>query len=67
MEQLHIAICDDESVDLIHALDLVSQYDTAQQFVVSTFLRAADLLAAAKTASFDIVLLDIEMPPPTGF
>lgn len=67
MEQLHIAICDDESVDLVHALDLVSQYDTEQQFVVSTFLRAADLLAATKTASFDIVLLDIEMPPPTGF
>lgn len=67
MEQLHIALCDDESVDLIHSLDLVRQYDTEQQFIVSTFLRAADLLATAKTTPFDIVLLDIEMPPPTGF
>lgn len=67
MEQLHIAICDDESMDLIYALDLIRQYDTEQQFVVNTFLRTADFLTTAKTNPFDIVLLDIEMPPPTGF
>ena len=67
MEHLHIGICDDESVDLENTLDLVRKYDTEQQFAVSTFLRAADLLETAKITPFDIVLLDIEMPAPNGF
>ena len=67
MEQLRIGICDDESEDLVYSLDLVKKYDRAQQFAVSTFLRASDLLEAAKNVPFDIVLLDIEMPSPNGF
>ena len=67
MEQLRIGICDDESEDLVYSLDLVKKYDRAQQFAVSTFLRASDLLDAAKNIPFDIVLLDIEMPSPNGF
>lgn len=67
MPHLQIGICDDESVDLVQTLDLIKSYDTEQQLTVSTFLRAVDLLAATKHTSFDVVLLDIEMAPPSGF
>lgn len=67
MEQLHIGICDDEVQDLAYILDLVKRYDTHSQFALSTFLSAGELLEAAKASAFDIVLLDIEMPPPNGF
>lgn len=67
MEQLHIGICDDESMDLAYTLELVQKYDAERLLKVSTFLHATDLLETAKSPPFDIVLLDIEMPPPTGF
>jgi len=67
MDQLHIAICDDEIEDLSQALDLVKIYDKSNQLQITTFLRAADLLEKVTQYSFDIVLLDIEMEPPSGF
>lgn len=67
MDQLHIAICDDEIVDLSQTLDLVKVYDNNNQLQITTFLRAADLMEKAKQHPFDIVLLDIEMEPPSGF
>ena len=67
MERFQIGICDDETMDLALTLEMINQYDTEQQLRVSPFLRAADLLEACVNNSFDIVLLDIEMPPPSGF
>lgn len=67
MDQLNIAICDDEIVDLSQTLELLKIYDNNSQLQISTFLRAADLMERAKQYLFDIVLLDIEMEPPSGF
>lgn len=67
MDQLHIAICDDEIIDLSQTLELVKAYDSNSQLQITTFLRAADLMEKAKQYPFDIVLLDIEMEPPSGF
>lgn len=67
MDQLHIAICDDEIIDLSLTLELVKAYDSNSQLQITTFLRAADLMEKANQYPFDIVLLDIEMEPPSGF
>lgn len=67
MENLKIGICDDEPGDLAQILELVKLYDNENQLQVTTYLHAKDLLSAAKKTCFDIVLLDIEMEPPTGF
>ncbi|MBO5324242.1 MAG: response regulator transcription factor [Oscillospiraceae bacterium] len=67
MENLRIGICDDESMDLAQIMDLVKLYDHENQFMVTTFLHASDLLDAATKLVFDIVLLDIEMEPPNGY
>lgn len=67
MDQLHIAICDDEIIDLSQTLELVKAYDSNSQLQITTFLRAAELMEKAKQYPFDIVLLDIEMEPPSGF
>lgn len=67
MDQLHIAICDDEIIDLSQTLELVKVYDSNSQLQITTFLRAADLMEKAKQYPFDVVLLDIEMEPPSGF
>lgn len=67
MDKLRIAICDDETSDLMQILELLKIYDPDGQLLASTFLHAADLMDAAQKLSFDIVLLDIEMEPPNGF
>ena len=67
MDQLRIAICDDEILDLSQTLDLVKKYDSNNQLQITTFLRATDLMEKSKSNPFNIVLLDIEMEPPTGF
>lgn len=67
MKNMRIGICDDEPGDLAQILKLLKQYDGDGQLQVTTFLHARDLIAAAKTISFDIVILDIEMESPTGF
>lgn len=67
MDQLRIAICDDEIIDLSQTLELIKNYDNNKQLQITPFLRAADLLEKSKEYPFDIVLLDIEMEPPSGF
>lgn len=67
MEKLRLGICDDETQDLVHILEMVRRYDVDCQLQITTFLHAKDLLNAAKEAGFDITILDIEMEPPTGF
>ena len=67
MNNLQIAICDDEPKDLAQILELLKLYDSDSHQQVTTFLHAKNLLDAAQKAAFDIILLDIEMDPPTGF
>lgn len=67
MDQLHIAICDDEMLDLSQVMELVNLYNNNNQLQITTFLHAVDLLNASNKDKFDIVLLDIEMEPPSGF
>lgn len=59
MDKIRIGICDDEVADLIAVLQLAQEYDAGQQMHISTYVRAADLLAEAKNAAFDIALLDM--------
>lgn len=67
MEYLHIAVCDDESIDLSKTLELLKTYDSSQQLRISSFSSAGDLLSSINNKAFDIVLLDIEMEPLNGF
>lgn len=67
MEKLRIGICDDEAADLVQMVSLMQAYDPDESFRVTTFFRAGELLEETRMHPFDIVLLDIEMEPPTGF
>ena len=67
MDKYNIAICDDEAFDLTKTIELVKRYDFQNQLHVEAFFRAIDLLEAGKQKNFDIILLDIEMDPPSGF
>lgn len=67
MDYLRLGICDDETQDLAQILDMVKLYDQSDQLQITTYLHARDLLCASKKTGFDIVILDIEMEPPTGF
>lgn len=67
MERFRIGICDDETMDLALTMELIKQYDGNQQLQILPFLRASDLLEECVRNPLDIVLLDIEMPPPSGF
>lgn len=64
---MHIAICDDEALDLDSLHNVLRQYDTKKQFQVSEFYSAAALLVSAKEVSYDIAILDIEMDSPNGY
>lgn len=62
---MRIAICDDDEKDLMTLLDAVRDFDAILGAAVCAFSSAADLLSCQE--SFDIVILDIEMPPPNGY
>ncbi|MCQ5129926.1 LytTR family DNA-binding domain-containing protein [Butyricicoccus faecihominis] len=62
---MNIAICDDEKQELQHIQALLAQYDPTLQ--ADVFYAAADLLQAFENSFYDLVLLDIEMPEPTGY
>lgn len=64
---MHIAICDDEAVDLEALEAALKRYDVYGQFVISKYMRAGELYADAAGASFDLVILDIEMQAPNGY
>lgn len=67
MDKFNIAICDDETLDLTNTVEFVKRYDLQNQMHVEAYFRAIDLLEAGKKKHFDIILLDIEMEPPSGF
>lgn len=63
---MHIAICDDEKTDvdvLVHAL---KEYGIPG-VKLSTFLDSKSLLECAQKNQYDLVILDIQMPPPDGY
>lgn len=62
---MKIAICDDEPQALARLAALLAEYDPGIQ--VDAFSAAADLYRSAQTATYDAVLLDIEMESPNGY
>ena len=64
---MRVALCDDEPKDLVCLETLCKKYDPNGQLECESFLSASQLLNAAETTSFDLILLDIEMEGVTGF
>lgn len=64
---MRIAICDDEQHDLDFLHTVLKDYDQKEQFQISGFSSAAELLSVAQTTQFDIAILDIEMSAPNGY
>ena len=67
MENLQIGVCDDDPYDMDKVLELIRKYDVDGKLQILTFSHASALLQAAQKIRFDIVILDIQMEPPTGF
>lgn len=65
MNGWNIAVCDDEPQELASLLRLVTRYHPDGE--PRQFSTARDLLRAAETTPFHLILLDIEMAAPTGF
>lgn len=65
MSEIRVAVCDDETQDLVQILALIQQYDREQLLQITTLFHASALLE--QKDSFDIVFLDIEMEPPNGY
>lgn len=64
---MHIAICDDELLDLNALHIILKQYDLNGQFQISCFSSASKLLETAQHNQYDIAILDIEMSAPNGY
>lgn len=65
---LAVGICDDEIFDLNRLQKLVSNYLISKdiQCTISTYQSGEELLAAARTQTFDVIFLDIDMPGMDG-
>lgn len=64
-DDLQIAVCDDEPIELKHVIELLYKYNA--QINVDGFLSTKELYSALKVQPYDIVLLDIEMPDINGY
>lgn len=62
---MQIAICDDELQELEYIADIVMRYQS--NLNITKFDSADSLYRAFISTSFDIILLDIEMPEPNGY
>ena len=65
MSTINIAVCDDEADEREEILQLIKRYHSG--WTPAQFSSAKDLLHATEKVEFDLILLDIEMAPPTGF
>ncbi|MEG2652230.1 MAG: LytTR family DNA-binding domain-containing protein [Ruthenibacterium sp.] len=65
---MHIAVCDDDSMELARIASLLDAYRRERNICLSyqTYLSAAELLFAIKSKQYDLLLLDILMPGFTG-
>lgn len=61
---MRVAVCDDEQDDLNQIIAAVSAYGMLKIF---GFANSKDLLDAVERTSFDLVILDIEMPGMNGY
>lgn len=64
---MKIAICDDELQDLKTIQEIIAKHYNTLQLDLSFFHSALDLYQSHEKVSFDLVILDIEMPEPNGF
>lgn len=62
---MRLAICDDEPSALEEIERLVREAEPSA--VVQLYESAENLLTDARKTPFDLVFMDIEMPPPNGF
>ena len=62
---MKIAVCDDDQHDLDLVCSLVRQYDN--NFDLTPFTSAKELMDSFRSVFFDLVFLDIEMESPDGF
>lgn len=65
MERIRVAVCDDEPQELDQVSALIRRYGKKQPIELTPFNRASELLE--RQNEFDVVFLDIEMEPPTGY
>lgn len=63
---IRIAVCDDEVAEIKHNVELINEYFKKSEIQLFEFTSASDILEY-EDGSFDIVLMDIEMPAPDGF
>ena len=63
---VHIAICDDEKRDIDLLVTALKEYGIPE-VKFSTFLDSKSLLECAQETLYDLVILDIQMPPPDGY
>lgn len=68
MECLKIAICDDDSRDLLQLASLLELYrnDRKAEISYASFQNATDLLASMDSYDYDVLLLDMLMPGVDG-
>ncbi len=64
---MRIAICDDEQKDLDILTLLLEEYNSADSLEVSAFYSGQSLLSSTCETTYDIVVLDIEMPQLNGY
>ncbi len=64
---IRVAVCDDEEKDLVSLVDMIKKYDGVRLFSISTFTTASSLYKSAKTCTYDLIFLDIEMEAPNGY
>ena len=60
---MRIAICDDDSLDLLYISKLLEKYHqkTSADFTCKMFLNATELLYSMETSFYDLLFLDIFM------
>lgn len=65
---MHIAICDDDSIELTRIVSILDKYREERNiiFTYKTFTNATELLSTIKIGRYDLLLLDILMPGCTG-
>lgn len=63
---MRIAVCDDETVWMEQTKKRLEQIYVSLDLLVDTFSSGKQLLERAKSVSFDLVILDIEMPKMDG-
>ncbi|MEG2037486.1 MAG: response regulator, partial [Ruthenibacterium sp.] len=65
---MHIAVCDDDSMELARIASLLDAYRQEREACLcyQSYPGAAQLLETMKSAQFDMLFLDILMPGLTG-